>query len=170
MRAYLRDRQVPLQRDLVDDAVHAGDVGDADAADDPPEPGQQRQVEQDGVVGNRRQQLPQVGEELGRGAEQDVVGAGAAGDEIRLLIGQQRDLLREHVAGERAGDREVDDAPVLAGVAPELGEGLADVAALGAGGAESLRGRVAEDDPERVGAAFASLARSRRTCSLWAAQ
>ena len=33
VRAYLRYRQVPLQRDFVDDAVHAGDVGHADVAD-----------------------------------------------------------------------------------------------------------------------------------------
>src|SRR6202012_3060556 len=46
LRAHRGDRQVPFGGDLVDDAVHAGDVRDAHAADDPPEPGRQRQVEQ----------------------------------------------------------------------------------------------------------------------------
>jgi GNAT superfamily N-acetyltransferase len=151
LRADLGDRQVPLDRDLVDDAVHAREVRDAHAADDPPEPRRQRQVEQHGLVGDRVQERPQVGEEPARGAEQDVVDAGPAGDEVGLVILELGHLLGQHVAHERAGDREVDDAPVLPGGPPELGYGLAHVAAMRARRAQPLRGGVAQGDPERAG-------------------
>ncbi len=55
----------------------------------------------------------------------------------------------EHVAGERAGDGQVEDPPGQAGLAAEFGQNLAHVAAIRAVGAEALCGRVTEHHPQR---------------------
>jgi hypothetical protein len=109
----------------------------------------QQQVEQHGLVRNGRDQRAQVGEQLARAGVQDVVDADAAGHEVG--VGRhQGQLGTEYVAGERAGDGQVEDPPGQAGLAAEFDQDLADVAAVRAEGAEALCGRVTEHHPQRL--------------------
>ena len=66
MRGDLGDRQVPGGRDLVDGPVDPRHVGHAGPAEEPPAARGHRQVEQDGLVGDGRDQRAQVGEQFGR--------------------------------------------------------------------------------------------------------
>ena len=131
----------PGGRGVVDGPVDPGHVGHAGPAEEPPAARGQRQVEQDGLVGDGRDQRAQVGEQLRRARVQDVVDADTAGHEVGGLPGKPGQLGGDHVAGERSGDGQVQDPPGQAGVLAEFGQDLADVTAVGAGRAEALGGR-----------------------------
>jgi hypothetical protein len=136
--------RAPAVADGAVDPVHVGHAGPAEEA---PAAGWQRQVEQDGAGRQRRDQRAQVGEQLAGAGVQDVADADAAGHQV----GAGRDpgqLDAGHVAGEEAGNGEVEHSPGLAGLLAEPGQDLADVAAVGGSRAEALRGRVAEHDPQ----------------------
>ena len=134
---------------VVNGPVDPGHVRHADPADDAPQPGGQRQVEDDRVVGQRGDQRAQVAEQPGRGGVEDVVGADPAGHQVGRG-GQLGQLVAQHVADQRARGGQVEHPPRLAGAQPQFGQHLADVTAVRGERAEALRGRVAQHHPERA--------------------
>src|SRR6202034_325519 len=81
VRGDLGDRQAAGGGALVQGAVDPRHVGDAGPAEEAPAARGQRQVEQDGPVGDGGYQRAQVGEQLAWAGVQDVVDADSAGHE-----------------------------------------------------------------------------------------
>ncbi len=75
---HLGDRQVAPPGSLVNGPVDPGYVGHAGRAEDPPDPGGQRQVEEDRLVGDGLDERPQVAQHLSGSGVQDVVGPDAS--------------------------------------------------------------------------------------------
>ena len=133
---------------LAQHPVDPGHVGDAQPAQRSPDAVRQREVEHHRLVGQRRRERAQVGEEPGRRVVQDVVDPDTAGNEIRAAR-QARDLAVKDVPDHRAGDRQVEHPPRLPGAVAQPGQRLPDVAAVRCRRAEPLPGRIAEHHPER---------------------